>query len=157
MFEIIRGIFFLFTGIFALYWFMSDVSGWQELTEKYRTESNLPKTFLITENQRISFTRENKSGSAAFPNLGIGVSDDGLYLSQPSISLDPLDRFPALLIPWSDIAYRRIAATNYSGEYYTFYLCHPRIVRFSLNGETINKLQQDYGEPIFRNKLGDPE
>ena len=157
MFELIRGIVFLFGGIFALYWFMSDFSGWQELSEKYRTASNLPRTFLITENQRISFTRENKSGSAAFPNLGIGVSDDGLYLSQSSMFIDPLDRFPALLIPWSDVGYRRVAAANYSGGYYTFYLGNPRIVRFSLNGETINKLERDYRESIFRNKIGEPE
>ncbi|MEL6931263.1 MAG: hypothetical protein AAFO95_21975 [Cyanobacteria bacterium J06600_6] len=124
------------------------------MAEKYQTENNLPQTFLVTENQRISFTRENKSGSASFPNLGIGVSDDGLFLSQPSISIDPLDRFPALLIPWSDITYRRISVSNYLGGYYRFYLGNPRIVRFSLNGETINKLEQDYGEPIFRNKLG---
>lgn len=157
MFDLIKGIFFLFTGIFTLYWFMSDFGGWQDLSEKYRTASNLPKTFLIAENQRISFTKENKNGSAAFTNLGIGVSDYGLYLSQPSMSFDPLDRFPALLIPWSDIAYRRIAAANSLREYYRFYLGNPRIVRFSLNGETINKLEQDYGEPIFRNKLGEPE
>ncbi len=156
MFEIIRGIFLLFTSIFALYLFTSDVSGWQELTEKYQTEDSLPKTFLITENQRIIFNSETKNVSTSLPNLGIGVSDYGLYLSQPSFP-DPLDRYPALLIPWSDIAYRKVAATNYSGEYYTFYLGNPRIVRFSLNADTINKLEQDYREPIFRNKLGEPE
>ena len=157
MFEIIRGIIFLFGGIFTLYWFISDFAGWQELSEKYRTESKLPRTFLITENQRIIFNRENKNGSAAFPNLGIGVLDSGLYLSQSSISLDPLNRFPALLIPWSDIVYRKVASTNSSTGYYTFYLGNPRIVRFSLNGETIEKLERDYGEPIFSNKLGEPE
>ena len=158
MFELIKGIIFLFGGIFGLYWFMSDISGWQELLAKYRTESKLPRTFLITENQRISFTRENKNGGAAFPNLGIGVSDYGLYLSQSSIPLDPLDRFPALLIPWSDVAYRKVAAiSSYSEEYYKFYLGNPRIVRFSLNRETISKLEEDYGESIFRNKLGEPE
>ena len=155
MFELIRNILFIFTIIFALYCFIS--AGWQELAEKYRTESELPRTFLITENQRITFNSETKNISTSLPNLGIGVSDSGLYLSHPSISLDPLDRFPALLIPWSDIAYRRIAATNSLREYYTFYLGNPRMVRFSLNGETINKLEQDYGESIFRNKLGEPE
>lgn len=154
MFELIRNIIFAITGIFVLYWFMS--SDWQELAEKYRIEHNLPKTFLITENQRITFKRENKNGSTAFTNLGIGVCDYGLYLSNPSFP-DPLNRFPALLIPWSDIASRKVAATNSSEEYYTFYLGNPRIVRFSLNGETIFKLEQDYGEPIFRNKLGEPE
>ncbi|MEM7757425.1 MAG: hypothetical protein AAF298_04745 [Cyanobacteria bacterium P01_A01_bin.40] len=157
MFELIRGIIFLFGGIFVFYWLMSDVAGWQELSEKYRTESKLPRTFLVTENQRIIFNRENKNGSAAVTSLGIGVSDNGLYLSQPSMSIDPLDRFPALRIPWSDIGYRKVAATNSSRGYYTFYLGNPRIVRFSLKVETIDKLEQDYGEPILRNKLGEPE
>jgi len=31
------------------------------------------------------------------------------------------------------------------------------MVRFSLDADTISKLEQDYGEPIFRNKLGEPE
>ena len=153
MFELIKNILFAFTGIFAFYWFMPDFGGWQELAEKYRTERTLPKTFLITENQRITFKREHKSGVAALTSLGIGVSDYGLYLSNPSFP-DPLNRFPPLLIPWSDIAYRKIAATNSLNEYYTFYLGNPQIVRFSLYGNTIDKLEQDYGEPIFRNKLG---
>ncbi|VEP16013.1 hypothetical protein H1P_3970008 [Hyella patelloides LEGE 07179] len=34
---------------------------------------------------------------------------------------------------------------------------NPRMVRFSLNTDTINKLEQDYGESIFKNKLGEPE
>ena len=155
MFELIGNIIFAIAGIFAFYWLMSSGS-WQELAEQYKTEDSLPKTFLITENQRISFSRENNSSSTAFTNLGIGVCDYGLYLSNSSFP-DPLNRFPALLIPWSDIAYRKVSATNSLKEYYTFYLGNPRIVRFSLNGETINKLQQDYGEPIFDNKLGEPE
>ena len=153
MFELIKNILFLFTGIFALYWFLSD--SWQELAEKYKTEHSLPNTFLIIDNQRISFRCENKSSSSAFTQLGIGVSDYGLYLSNPSLP-DPLNRFPALSIPWSDIAYRRVASTNSLGEYYTFYLGNPRIVRFSINADSINKLEQDYGERIFINKLGEP-
>lgn len=156
MFELIKNILFAFAGIFAFYWFMSDFGGWQELAEKYRTENSLPKTFLITENQRTTFKRENKSGVTSLTNLGIGVSDYGLYLSNSSFP-DPLNRFPALLIPWLDVAYRKIAATNSLNEYYTFYLGNPRIVRFSLDKDTIDKLEQDYGEPIFRTKLGEAE
>lgn len=156
MFELIINIIFAITGIFAFYWFMSSAGGWQELAEKYRTEHSLPKTFLITENQRISLTTENKSSGMALTGLGIGVSDYGLYLSNPSFP-DPLNRFPALLIPWSDVAYRKVAATNSLTEYYTFYLGNPRMVRFSLNADTISKLEQDYGESIFKNKLGEPE
>ena len=154
--DLIKNILFAIVGICVFYWFMADVGGWRELAEKYRTEHNLPKTFLITENQQIVFKRENKSGVAALTSLGIGVSDYGLYLSNPSFP-DPLNLCPALLIPWSDVAYRKVAATNSLREYYTFYLGNPRMVRFSLNKDTINKLEQDYGEPIFSNKLGEPE
>ena len=88
--------------------------------------------------------------------MGIGVSDYGLYLSHAWIA-DPFNSFPALLIPWSDIDYRKIASANSSRGYYTFYLGKPRIVRFSLNADTVDKLEQDYGESIFVNKLGEPE
>ncbi|MEL6438631.1 MAG: hypothetical protein AAFQ80_05165 [Cyanobacteria bacterium J06621_8] len=154
MFELIRNILFVAGGIFIFYYFMSDM--WQELAERYKTEHSLPKTFLITDNQRISFREENKSRGTAFTQLGIGLCDSGLYLSQPNF-FDPLSRFPALLIPWSDIAYRKVASNKSLNGYYTFYIGNPRIVRFSLNGDTINKLEQDYGESIFSNKLGEPE
>jgi hypothetical protein len=156
MFELIKNILFVFTGIFAFYWFMSEYSGWHELSAKYRTENSLPKTFLVIKNQRITFIRENKSISASFTGLGIGVSDYGFYLSNSSFP-DPLNRFLPLLIPWCDIAYRKITAINSLNKYYTFYLGNPRIVRFSLNENTINKLEQDYGESILRNKLGEAE
>jgi|GEM_PF-3513199 len=157
MFKLIIDILVAITGIFAFYWFMSDFGGWQELAEKYKTEDSLPRTFLVTENQRITFHRENKSGVTSLSSLGIGVSDYGLYLSNPEF-LDPLNRFPALLIPWSDVAYRKVtSSTNSLKEYYTFYFGNPRMVRFSINADTIARLEQDYGEPIFRNKLGEPE
>ena len=154
MFELIRNIIIAFTGIFAFYWFLSDF--WQELAEKYITEDSLPKTFIVTENQRISFKRENKSSATVLTKLGIGVSNYGLYLSNSGFP-HPLIRFPRLLIPWSNINYRKIAATNSLREYYTFYLGNPQIVRFSLNSDTIVRLEQDYGESIFINKLGEPE
>jgi hypothetical protein len=156
MYELIRNVIFIIAGIFTLSWFISDSGGWSELAEKYRTENSLPETFLIAENQRISFKSENKSGVTSLTNLGIGVSDYGLYLSNSSF-FAPLNLSPALLIPWSDIAYRKIAATNSLREYYTFYLGNPRIVRFSINSDTIDRLEQDYGESIFVNKLGEPE
>ena len=156
MYELFKNVFFIIGGIFTLSMLISDFGGWRELAEKYRTENSLPKTFLIAENQRITFKRENKSGVSSLTNLGIGVSDYGLYLSNSSFP-DPLNLSPALLIPWSDIAYRKIAATNPLREYYTFYLGNPRIVRFSINSDTIDRLEQDFGESIFMNKLGEPE
>jgi len=156
MFELVRNIIFAAAGIFGFYWLMSSAGGWDELAEKYKTDHNLLETFLITENQRISFSSETKSSGMALTRLGIGVSDDGLYLSNP-IFPDFLNFVPTLLIPWADIAYRKIAATSSLNEYYTFYLGNPRIARFSLNGDTIALIEQDYGEPISINKLGEPE
>lgn len=157
MFELTKNILFIIIGISAVTWLVSSGGGWQELAEKYKTEDNLPRTFLVTENQRINFSSENKSSSMALDRLGIGVLDYGLYLSSSSTFVPLNFLLPTLLIPWSDISYRKIAATNSLNEYYTFYLGNPRIARFSLNAETINKLEQDYGESIFRNKLGEPE
>ena len=157
MFDLFKNILFIFFGLFAVTWFVSSGGGWQELAKFYRTEQSLPKTFLLTENQRITFKRENKSGVMSLNGLGIGLLDYGFYLSSASV-FAPLNMLmPTLLIPWSDIAYRKIAATNFLNEYYTFYLGNPRIVRFSINADTINKLEQDYGESIFINKLGEPE
>ena len=47
MFELLRNILLAITGIFALYWFMSESGGWQELAEKYRTENSLPTTLFF--------------------------------------------------------------------------------------------------------------
>ncbi len=156
MFEFIRFIFIAITGLLSISWLISR-GGWNDLAEKYKTDNGLPNTFLTTKDQHITFKRENKSGVSSFDSLGVGVSDQGLYLSYTGTLPNLLNSFPALLIPWSDIAYRKIASASSSRGYYTFYLGKPRIVRFSLNADTVDKLEQDYGESIFRNKLGEPE
>ena len=157
MFELIKNTLFAIIGIFAVTWLVSSAGGWKELSEKYKTEDNLPRTFLVTENERITFKSENKGGVISLSSLGIGILDHGLYLSASSMLL-PLNLFlPTLLIPWTDISYRKIDARESLNEYYTFYLGNPKITRFSISSNTINKLEQDYGEAIFRNKLGNPE
>ena len=156
MFDIVK-IIFVIASIFTFTWWFSSNNGWQDLVEIYRTEISIPDTFLIAENQRITFKRENKSGVLSLTNLGIGVSDYGLYLSDSSIPYFSDILFPPLLIPWADVAYREIAATDSLAEYYTFYLGNPRITRFSISSNTFRRLEQDYGEPIFINKLGEPE
>ena len=157
MFELIKNILFAIIVIFVVTWLTSSAGGWKELSEKYKTEDNLPNTFLVTENERITFKSENKAGVISLSDLGIGILDYGLYLSNSSM-LFPLTLFvPNLLIPWDDIFYRKIAATESSNEYYTFYLGNPRITRFSISSNIIKKLEQDYGEAIFRNKLGEPD
>ena len=156
MFHIVKDILFALAGISAFIWLFAYNNAWRDLAELYRTENSKPNTFLIADNQRISFVRENKSGSLALVNLGIGVLDRGLYLTSSEIPFFSYIQ-PALLIPWSDINYRLIPSGNSSAEYYTFYLGDPRLARFSINSETIRKLERDYGEPIFLNKLGVPE
>ena len=156
IFEFIRFIFIATTGLFSISWLIS-LGAWNDLAEKYRTDDSLPRTFFTTENQHITFKRENKSGVSSFDSLGVGVSDQGLYLSYTASLPDLFNFFPALLIPWSDIAYRKITSANSSRGYYTFYLGKPRIIRFSLNADTIDKLETEYGESIFVNKLGEPE
>lgn len=66
MLEIIKNLLFVIIGVSAVTWLAYSGGGWQELAEKYKTNNNLPRTFLVTENQRINFVSENKSSSIAF-------------------------------------------------------------------------------------------
>ena len=158
MFDLIKNFVFFGIAFYAFTWFSYLNSDLKLLAEKYETEDSLPQTFLVVENQRISFSGENKGGSMTLSQIGIGLTDYGLYLSRPIFLIFIFNFFPsALLIPWSDISYRKVTANNYSDGYYTFYLGNPRMVRFSLSADTIERLERDYGEPIFRNKLGEPE
>ena len=156
MFEILKIILSLAIGIPFVFWLISAGSGWQDLAEKYKTDLGVPNTFYLEENQRIIFKREPENGSAAtLARLGFGVSDLGLYLANSSFPLfDSI--FPPLLIPWTDISYGQ-NYRNGSLVSFTFYLGNPRIASFSLNIAAIEKLEADYGEPIFLNKLGEPD
>ena len=156
MFDIFKTILFLIIGFPVFFWLLSSRSGWQELAEKYEADRSIPDTFYLEVNQRISFKHETKSGSTSLTRLGIGVSDDGFYLTMSAIPLIGDRLFPPLLIPWSDISYRRNPSNSSSSIYFTFYLGNPRITSFSLNQDTIARLEADYGEPIFLNKLGEP-
>ena len=118
MFELIKNLLFVGVSMYAITGLFYFNSAWKELAEKYGTEDNLPKTFLFTQNQRISFISESKIGSMSLTSIGIGVLEYGLYISKPGTFFLLGTFFPsALLIPWSDIAYRKIAATGYSNEY----------------------------------------
>ena len=145
-------------GISGFIWLFSTNTPWQTLAKIYRTERGVPGTFLIAKNQRISLRNINTSGSLALTSLGIGVLDDGLYLSDSSFLLLSDKFFPTLLIPWTDITYRRITTRNFSHrEYYTFDLGNPKIVSFSLKADMVEQLEQNYGESIFLKKLGEPD
>ena len=157
MFDIFKIFFFFIVGFPLVSWWISSLGGWQELAEKYKTEQRVPDAFYIEENQRIIFKHETKNGSTALGRLGIGVSDSGLYLTSPSIPFTPDSIFPPLLIPWTDISYRKNTRNSSSSETFTFYLGNPRITRFSLNIAAIEILEADYGSAIFSNKLGEPD
>ncbi|WP_319423331.1 hypothetical protein [Pleurocapsa sp. FMAR1] len=134
-------------------WLISSFGGWQELSKKYQTENSPPTAFYKNINQRVSFRHEQKSGSLSLSNLCIGVSDEGLYLAVTS----PFNiLYPSLLVSWNDIAYRQGTNSNSSDNYFTFYLGNPYITSFPLGLDVIEKLSEDYGEPIFLNKLGEP-
>ena len=150
MFDILKIILSLAIGIPFVFWLISAGSGWQDLAEKYKTDLGVPNTFYLEENQRIIFKREPENGSAAtLPRLGFGVSDLGLYLTHSPIYFISDSIFPPLLIPWTDISYSRKNSNGSSLTYFTFYLGNPRIASFSLNIAAIEKLEADYGEPIF--------
>ena len=151
----IKNIILAILGISGFVWLFSSNTPWQDLAEMYRTETKAPDVFTIAENQRISFKRiqENKSGILALTNLGLGVSEAGLYLADSSFPLLSAQFFPPLLIPWSDIIYRRNLGTGS----YSFDLGVPPITRFSIKSETLDRLEENYGESIFKRKLGEPK
>ena len=157
MLEIIKNIIFAILGISGFVWLFSTQTPWQALAKKYRTEKAIPDTSAVAQNQRVSFKGINTNGSLALVGLVLGVSEDGLYLANASLPLFSEQFFPALLIPWSDITYRKIIPEDFfhNQNYYTFYLGNPQIASFSVSSETIEQLERDYGEPIFSNKLGD--
>ena len=156
MSEILQIILFLLFGIPLIFWIISAGSGWQKLAARYATDCSVPDAFYLESDRRIIFKSESISGNAALTQLGIGVLDEGLYLTMSAIPLVSDLIFPPLLIPWNDISYRRNTSNSSSSIYFTFYLGNPRITSFSLNQDTIARLEADYGEPIFLNKLGEP-
>ena len=138
----------LIVGIIFLFWLFSLFSSWKELSGKYKTEQCSPGTFLI--NQVGSF-RRNKTSISSIRGLYIGVSDEGLYLSVPFLDVI----LPSLLIPWDKITYRKVIE-NFREEYLIFYFGNPQITSLKLTSSVVEKLEEDYGEPILKKQLGDP-
>ncbi len=134
-------LFIIITGlIFFLYW-LSLSSGWKELSKKYQTEQCSPDTFItIQQGVFVDNTRNTMiSGSTVIKLLGIGVSDEGLYLSQSS----PMDVFfPPLLIPWDEITYRKVIE-NFREEYFIFYFGNPQITSLKLTSSVVEKLENE--------------
>ena len=59
------------------------------------------------------------------------------------------------MIPWEEIEYQRPTNNGNKNKPHTFYLGDSKITSLRLYPSTIKKLEEDYGEPIFSNKLGE--
>lgn len=136
----------LFTGLFFLLWLISLPIRWDKLSERYKVDEGIkPSTFLI--NQTGGF--KSDKGSASIKGLIIGISDRGLHLSVPFLEVF----FPSLLIPWAEIDYQKVVNSSSKEEYIILHLGNPTITSLRLYSSIIEKLEDDYGEPIFSNKL----
>ena len=132
--------------IFLFFWFFSSVSGCKELSEKYKTENPLPNTFFMI--QSGAFMNQT-----SIKGLNIGVSGEGLFLSVPP----PINiAYPSLLIPWDEISYGQAIDNNSRAGYFIFELGKPKIASLQLSSNTIKKIHEGYGIPIFFERLGEP-
>ncbi len=85
--------------------------------------------------------------------LNIGVSGEGLFLSVPP----PINiAYPSLLIPWDEISYGQAIDNNSRAGYFIFELGKPKIASLQLSSNTIKKIHEGYGIPIFFERLGEP-
>ena len=138
-------------GIALFLWFLSISSGWNELSKRYKVEQCCPSAF-ITNQQGVFRTPNSNRTSTTIRSLNIGVSEEGLYLYRPFMN----DIFyPSLLIPWSEIEYQTSYSQDSEDKRHTFYMGHPVISIIRLYPKAIEKLEEEYGEPIFSNKLGE--
>ena len=135
--------------IFGGFWLVVSISGWGELAQKYRTDE-IPRTLIEI---KQGLLRGIPNGSIKTP-LKVGVTDKGLYLAP---SLFPFDFFMSpVLIPWNQILTWKVFNLNSSQEYYKLHLGNPEVIIFQLNGDVRRELENQYGETIFFNKLGNP-
>ena len=147
MLNLVRDFVLLFTGLFFLSWLISLPIRWDKLSEKYKVDQGVKASALLI-NQAGSF--KSDKGSASIKGLIIGISNEGLHLSVPF----PIEVFfPSLLIPWAEINYKKIVNSSSKEEYIIFYLGNPTISSLRLYSSIIEKLEDDYGEPILSNKL----
>ncbi len=145
MLNFIRNFVIGMLGIFLFLWLLSRSSGWNKLSKKYKVEQCSPDIF-ITNQQGVFRNPDNNRSSTVIRPLNIGVSEEGLYLFKASYNAF----YPSLLIPWSEIEYQ----PSYNDKY-TFYIGNPVITCLTIYPRIIRKLEEDYGEPIFSNKLGE--
>ncbi|PSB08048.1 hypothetical protein C7B62_18005 [Pleurocapsa sp. CCALA 161] len=131
--------------MFLVSYFLYSITSWEKLSERYRIEKKLSSSFLIIQEQiyinRIAINRFN-----------IGVSDKGLFLSFSSLMGLA---FSSLLIPWDEISYGQDIDNN-SRRDFVLNLGNPKIASLQLSSHTIEKIHENYGEPIFFERLREP-
>ena len=133
-----------FGGIFLAAYFFYSSTNWKELSEKYRIEEEHTCSLLLS--QELVYL--NKIGINRF---NVGASEQGLFLS---FSFIMGFIFPSILVPWNEICYEHNANNSKEG-YLNFQLGRPKIASLQLSLNTIEKIHEKYGEPIFSNKLGE--
>lgn len=124
--------------------FFDTRSGWKELSKEYRTDEPLPNIFTPEGTTYMN--------DISIKGLCVGVSDYGLFLSY----LFPANFiYSSLLIPWDEITYEQ-SVNNISVEKYVYLkLGDPAKSNLRLFIGDIEKIHDEYGEPIFSNKLGE--
>ena len=103
-----------------------------------------PKTFIEQQSCLLEDTQINGY-------LNMGITDQKLYLSHTT----PLSYFIHPLLIDSD-AITKIEPDFQlllGGRCYKFFIGEPNITTLVLAQDLIEKLEEDYGEPIFSNKL----
>lgn len=88
----------------------------------------------------------------AINGLNVGVSQEGLFLSFPPL-LGFI--FASILIPWNDMSYGEDVENSQTNNY-IFDLGNPKVAILKLSHHTVEKIHEEYGEPIFFEQLGKP-
>ena len=124
---------------------------WFELMKVFTTEIDPPEVFL--QRQRCQLGKAQIKGG-----LNVGIFERKLYLSnQPPLG----NVFKPLLIDLESIPRIELEVLTGGDKYpnfteiekYKFYLGEPTITTLVLSKELIEKLEKNFGEPIFTNKL----
>lgn len=95
---------------------------------KYKIDECSPDTF-ISNQQGIFKNIDSDRGISVIRPLNVGVSEEGLYLFQPS----PYNiLFPSLLIPWDEIEYQKPTDNGNMNKPYTLCLGNPKVTSVRL-------------------------
>jgi len=118
---------------------------WLRLLDFFETESKHPETFF--EEQTCILGQTRMKGS-----VNVGILEQKLYLSHTS----PLNYFiHPLLIDLEAISKIEPCFEVLLNESYKFFIGNPHITTLVLAQDLVEKLEQEYGEPIFSNKLSE--